>query len=225
MQILKTVPRPATTTDSIKHKAMQKLKILTLSALAMMLVACQGGKTSDAPQADSTAAEAMTEAVDAAVAQADSAVAELQACLDADHKDATHIERVINQAQATIEHLRAQGDTLAAAAYASRLQSYVQQKANLIEQAAPATSAVISAINEAATLPQNVTSAVQQAAAETKSAAQTKVDQAKADVEAKAEDRVDQVKAEAKQKAASKVQEAEQKANETVAKGLQKLLK
>ena len=43
---------------------MQKLKILTLSALAMMLVACQGGKTSDAPQADSTAAEAMTEAVE-----------------------------------------------------------------------------------------------------------------------------------------------------------------
>ena len=211
---------------------MQKLKTLTLSALAMMLVACQGGKTSDAPQADSTAAEAMTEAVDAAVAQADSAVAELQACLDADHKDATHIERVINQAQATIEHLRAQGDTLAAAAYASRLQSYVQQKANLIEQAAPATSAVLSAINEAATLPQNVTSAVQQAEAEAKSAAQTKVDQAKADVEAKAEqaqtqaqDRVDQVKAEAKQKAASKVQEAAQKANETVAKGLQKLLK
>ena len=211
---------------------MQKLKILTLSALAMMLVACQGGKTSDAPQADSTAAEAMTEAVDAAVAQADSAVAELQACLDADHKDATHIERVINRAQATIEHLRAQGDTLAAAAYASRLQSYVQQKANLIEQAAPATSAVLSAINEAATLPQNVTSAVQQATAEAKSAAQTKVDQAKADVEAKAEqaqaqaqDRVDQVKAEAKQKAASKVQEAEQKANETVAKGLQQLLK
>ncbi len=210
---------------------------------------CGGNKTSDAnaeadsAMVDSTADEAaaanLTPEEQAAAQAADEVTAQLDQALSQENADPAKVKESVAAIQKKVEELQAAGDTKAAAAYASKVQAYLNENAEKLKSIDPQSVTVASLVSSVVNAPETAKSAAQSAkeavegdAAAVKAAAQKAGDAvkaapeaAKAAAKAKATEATNAAVNKANQKASEAVEKANKKANEAVQKGADKAAK
>lgn len=221
---------------------MKKMMFLAALFAALTFSSCGGNKTSDATDAaaDTTALDANGNSVVDPEAAAITTTEKLDSVLNAKDADPAAVKEAVASIEQKIEELKASGNTEAAAAYASKVKTYLTEHAEEIKKIDPTSVTVLDVVNAATNLPANATDAAKEAAnavtsdaAAAKEAAKTAAGAAKSAAESAAKSTVDNAKNKATSAAASatsaatkKVEsaksDAKKKADDAVQKGATK---
>lgn len=219
---------------------MKKIILMAAAVAAFTFTSCGGNKTSDAnaESADTTAVEDAEAMTDEAVTAATEATSKLDAVLTAENADPSKVTEAVQAIEQKVKELQESGNLEAAAAYASKVKTYLEEHKEQLKNIDPSSLTVVDLVSAAANLPQSAKDAASEAveavkgdasaakaageaAVESaKSAAKSAVNEAKTNVENAAKAKVEEGKAKVQKKADEAVQKGAQKATDAVKKGL-----
>lgn len=224
-----------------KHiRKMKKIILMAAAVAAFTFTSCGGNNTSDAnaENADTTAVEGEDALTAEAVSAAEEATSKLDAVLSAENADPAKVTEAVQAIEQKVKELQESGNVEAAAAYASKVKTYIEENKEKLQSIDPSSLTVVDLVNAAANLPQSAKDAASdaveavtgdassakaagEAAVESaKSAAKSAVNEAKTNVENAAKAKVEEGKAKVQQKADEAVQKGAKKASDAVNKAL-----
>lgn len=189
----------------------------TAALLGVSLTSCGGNKTQngDAESADTTGIT--SDAENAASTAADEMTSKLDAALAQGTGDPEKVKTVLADIRKKVDELTASGQSEAAAAYASKLKSYIESHADELKRIDPSTLSVLDAVNAAANLPESVKKGAEKALDAAKQAGSTAAENAKNKAVETASQAVENAKNDAKTTAEKAKADAKAKANEAAA--------
>lgn len=216
------------------------LMAVAVAAFTFTFTSCGGNNTSDAnaENADTTAVGGEEAVTDEAVSAAEEATSKLDAVLSAENVNPAKVTEAVQAIEQKVKELQESGNVEAAAAYASKVKTYLEENKEKLKNIDPSSLAVVDLVNAAANLPESAKDAASDAveavtgdasAAKSagkavvegaKSAAKSAVNEAKTNVENAAKSKVEEGKAKVQQKADEAVQKGAKKASDAVNKAL-----
>lgn len=192
---------------------MKKILFALVVFATMLFASCAGNKTTEGTQ------EAITEAE----TQAEELTAQLDQVLNAETIDSETAKTLLEQVEAKIAELQAAGQAEAAAAYASKVKTYLEKNAETITEILPESSTVIETVSAAAELPENVKDAASEVVDAAEDAVKETVEEAVEDTKEAAEAKKEAAVESAKAAADEAIESGVSKASDAVSKGLQNL--
>lgn len=219
---------------------MKKIVLMAAAVAAFTFASCGGNKTSDenVENADTVAVTDSAAATAEATAAADEATAKLDAALSAEKADPAQVSEAIEAIELKVKELQESGNTEAAAAYASKVKTYLEEHKEQLKNIDPSSLTVVDLVSAAANLPQSAKDAASEAVGavtgdasaakeagkaaveDVKSAAKSAASDAKTKVEDAAKAKVEEGKAKVQKKADEAVQKGAKKASDAVGKAL-----
>lgn len=138
---------------------------MAVTFAALSFVSCGGNKTSEpTTDADSAISDANADTdTQTANADADAAIQSLDKAIAASKSNPEMVKQSVASIQQKIAELKASGNTEAAQAYASKLQTYLKSHADDIKSIDPQSVTVVDVVNAVANAPQTVKNAAQSA--------------------------------------------------------------
>lgn len=219
---------------------MKKIILMVAAMAAFTFTSCGGNQTSDGnvENADTVAVEGDEAVAAEAAAAADEATSKLDAVLSAENADPSKVSEAIASIEQKVKELQESGNVEAAAAYASKVKTYLEEHKDQLKSIDPSSLTVVDLVNAAANLPQSAKDAASEAVEAVtgdasaakeagkaavegaKSAATEAASKAKTDVENAAKAKVEEGKAKVQKKADEAVQKGAKKASDAVGKAL-----